>query len=197
MMRNHTATIRLVDSGYPSEAAILCLTQFELLLDLWYMEGHTSRATKWLEHSSDKEHVWKVGNKINGYFRDNSSGKQASHALHRLLCTIKHENPSAGKLGFDLKRVGNSVHIGGWEDDDSKLDISRFVLDLSSYVLALCTVAAMRALGRFFAIHKNLQSEVIGIRDRTHVTYQNTMKSISLRPLTGYSVASGFMSHQA
>jgi hypothetical protein len=112
IMRSQEAIELLIKNFFFPEAAIITLTQFELCLDISYIGNDVTKATQWVEHQSDKFHVWKVKEKIIG---SEINDKNYKLEIFKALSAITHGNPLAGGLGFSWRKDGKEIKISDGE----------------------------------------------------------------------------------
>jgi hypothetical protein len=143
--RTHRAAILLVENQFPSEAAILVTTEFELLLDLLFIARDVDRrATQWFEHSNTRDTPWTVPAKIKDVFPTKLS---AAKGVYETLCAIKHGNPTAGELGLYVPKDSQVIESDEQEDDLARKALPYFVVALSAYQLLWATFEFMDAIG--------------------------------------------------
>lgn len=118
IMRSQDAIDLLLKDGFLPEAATITLVQFELRLDILYIDNHVGRATQWFEHKSKRRQPWNVTDKINEIYNSNTKRKDGQHEAFRLLSAIKHGNPLAGELGFPMRWKKNGVTVTTGDIDD-------------------------------------------------------------------------------
>lgn len=119
LIHRHSGILQLLESRYPSVAAIVLLTQFELRLDILYIGTDTSRATEWVEHTNQKTQPWPVKTKIKNIFPVQSD-VDLYLTLYRWLSGIKHGNPAWSNSAFSVRAAGDSRRIATDEFDDDQ-----------------------------------------------------------------------------
>ncbi|PKB71038.1 MAG: hypothetical protein BZY87_08080 [SAR202 cluster bacterium Io17-Chloro-G6] len=132
----HSASILLAENNLPREALILVTSQFELLLDLMFIFVKAGRATIWLEHSTTARSPWAVRSKIDKVFYGHDAQKKTAIKMYEVMCSVKHSNPAAGPLGFNVKRGGDKVVFSQGELNDEPAAIGVFVVPMSTYIMS-------------------------------------------------------------
>ena len=129
--RQQEAIGLLLKSGYPSEAATICLSQFELKLDILFIGSDVKKATQWVDHEREHKHPWPTKNKIEHVYGKETEESSRQQHLFTFLSAIKHGNPTAGGFGFNVRGTekGFTVTTTTVNDDFSKL----FSCVLSAY----------------------------------------------------------------
>ena len=165
ILRCHSAVRLLVREGLCSEAAIIALTQFETSLDALYIGLNVSRATTWVEHTSERSQPWSVGNKIREIYASDPHRMDANFAVFRDLSQIKHSNPAAGGFGFPVRREGDTLQLstGPMEDVFEEFQ-GRLLLAFSSFSLLEVFEVAGAAFGKFESMPEEYLVEIAALK---------------------------------
>ena len=140
IVRSQEALELLLKEGFSIEAAVVALSQFELCLDVLYIDGNVQRATKWIGHDSKRYQPWKVTDKINEVYRLDRKRKDAQYKIFEMLSSVKHGNPTASGFGFPIRTEGRKVSVITGEIDDP------FALSYKLTICGFCTCQLLEAL---------------------------------------------------
>jgi hypothetical protein len=141
----------LVDNGLASEAASVAITQFELRLDLMYLELDQNRSTTWADHEDPKREPWGAIQKINSLYPEGEQ-RDAQFSVYRRLCQAKHSNPVGLDLAIPIRGKGRSRD---WiiSPKDEVGDINgRQILIVSALSLIESAASFGRHLARFITV---------------------------------------------
>ena len=151
IIRQHEAIELLLKNGYPSEAAIVCLSLFELKLDIMFIDHDVKKAAKWLEHESDYRHPWPVRNKIEHIYGEGTAEAVRHKSMFKLLSSIKHGNPKSREFGFSVRRSGKTIIVSTSTVDDQFSKIfSCMTLTYSTQQLLEAMAAVRGLISRYF-----------------------------------------------
>lgn len=168
ILRTQEAIELLLKEGYLAEGAIIALTQFELRLDIFYIDVNIRRATQWVEHESEKHHPWKVKDKIEEIYDINPKKKDAQQRIFQMLSAVKHGNPVAGGFGFSVRSDGKILSGTTGEVNDSlALSYKIAVCGFCIYQLLESLEGVSRAFSKFIKINGNLQEELIHLLQKS------------------------------
>jgi len=161
MLRQHDAIEVLLPQGFVPEAAILVLTQFELCLDVLYLDNNVHRATEWMDHESMRHAPWKVKDKIEEVYSSDPPIRDAKQKYFEVLSAIKHGNPLAGGFGFGIRRDGNQFSVTDGEIDDHFSQTHAVVIaGADAYQLIEGLRGACRAFSRFVTLDTALSPRI-------------------------------------
>jgi hypothetical protein len=150
----------LLKEKHPSEAAILCLTQFELRLDLAYTAYSVDAAREWIEHEKTKISVQKIRSHIDNLFSDDSE-RDDLDSIFRYLSGIKHGNPVFSELGFPGRRSGHSIEIfSGPVDDDFEANFTDAVFAYAVYQLSWAAQVINICTAQYAKVDPDLRKRV-------------------------------------
>ena len=153
MLRQHDAIEVLLSKRFVPEAAILVLTQFELCLDVLYIDNNVHRATEWMDHESMRHAPWKVKEKIEEVYSSDPAMRDAKQKYFEILSAVKHGNPLTGGFGFSIRGDDNKISVTDGEIDDQFSQTHAVVVagaDACQLIEGLR--GACRAFSRFFTL---------------------------------------------
>lgn len=152
--QTHAAIAILAERGLPTEGMILLSTEFELLLDLFYIGRKSGRATKWLGHTNTRDGPWTVKSKIEDVFQSDASRKKGALDLYEMMCAIKHGNPAAGilGLGYNYNRKEKKITFDDGEFNSLRSAVSTFVIATSTFQLCWATLHLVSVLSHYMDV---------------------------------------------
>lgn len=166
---HHRAIALLVKEGYPTEAAIVALTQFELCLDILYMSDDPSRATAWMQHGSETRQPWNVTDKIKAVYSTDPETREGNHGAFRNLSQIKHANPLAGPQGFPMRWSGPIVTVQTNPDPDQLAEVwSLVVLLFCCHKVLEAAAAVRRCHSQFVDLEESLERQLASFMVECH-----------------------------
>ncbi|ACK51111.1 hypothetical protein Msil_2173 [Methylocella silvestris BL2] len=161
IVRLRDAALMLTQGGFPTEAGIIVLSQFEAKLDLAQSATDVTWAARWLEHQDTRHSLTaKITDAINKVFEDEAD-RSLEQSIFRHLSAMKHGNPVSSELGFQVRKDKGTITISTGEMDDATTAtantmISRYasyqlvwaarVLEATTARYAICTPATLQAI---------------------------------------------------
>ena len=150
IIRLRDAALTLTSGGFPTEAGILVLSQFEAKLDLVQAARDVQWAASWLGHRNTKQSVTK--NMTDAICRVFSEEQEQSveRSIFRYLSAIKHGNPASSELGFQVRRIQTSIVVSTGElADATTRATSAMIGDYATYQLAWAAQGLNVTTGRY------------------------------------------------
>jgi len=161
IIRSQEAIEFLLEKDYSAEAAVIALTQFELRLDILYIDTNVRRATQWIKHKSKVYHPWKVNDKIDKVYGLDPKRRDAQHESFQMLSAVKHGNPLSGEFGFPVRMKGNKISgTTGQINDSLTLRYKVTICGFCVYQLLEALEGVSRTFSKFININNDLSQEL-------------------------------------
>jgi hypothetical protein len=181
LIRHHDAIELLIRNGFTSEAGIIGLTEFELCLDVLYIGDNVTRATEWMDHRSTRLSPWKVKEKIEDIWASDPEIKKAKHMYFEVLSSVKHGNPTAGTLAFQIRQQGSTLTIAtGQIEDTFSITHAVVIGGVCSYQLIESLGGLSRAFARFVRIDENLDARRQILLEQCRIEVGRAMHDLGL-----------------
>jgi hypothetical protein len=128
IIRLRDAALMLTQGGFPTEAGIIVLSQFEAKLDLFQAATDVKWAAQWVEHRNTRKSLTQnITAAIDTIFKDEVE-REAEKSIFRHLSAMKHGNPVSSELGFQVRRDQGTITISTGEVDDVTTDTANAMI---------------------------------------------------------------------
>lgn len=176
MLRTHKAIKVLLESKYPSEAAVLLLTQFELFWDLAYTSRDSKNATAWMDHEDKKWQVLSVSKKID-CIHEKYGDPETPKFIFRSLSGIKHGNPVYSELGFSSRRTGNKITITtSIHMDEFEKNFSEGIHKYTMFLLSSASQTINMHIAKYAIIDQDLTDSIQKMFELVFLPYEDEFK---------------------
>jgi hypothetical protein len=128
IIRLRDAALTLTQAGFPTEAGIIVLSQFEAKLELVQAARNPKWATRWVEHQDTRQSATrKITRAIDAIFEDEEE-RIVEQSIFRHLSAMKHGNPASSELGFQVRRAKGTITISTGDMDDAVTGVANTMI---------------------------------------------------------------------
>jgi hypothetical protein len=128
VIRLRDAALTLTRAGFPTEAGIIVLSQFEAKLDLVQAATDPKWATRWVEHQDTRQSATpKIARAIEAIFEDEDE-RMVEQSIFRHLSAMKHGNPASSELGFQVRKAKGTIAISTGDMDDAVTGVANTMI---------------------------------------------------------------------
>lgn len=177
VLRCHEAVQSLVKIRLSSEAASVAITEYEVRLDILFIELDPSRATTWVEHTNPSRQPWSATQKRNEIYGSRPKALRTEVEMYQALSAVKHANPLAGRFALPLTKKGKNWTISsGPLDDPTEEFQEKVTVTLSSLLVLESAAAAARLFARTSTVPRQFFDELSSLKAEAVAAWRDAFK---------------------
>jgi hypothetical protein len=162
IIRLRDAARVLTQDGFPTEAGIIVLSQFEAKLDLIQAATDIKWAAGWIEHRNTRYSVTQNVTRAISQIFDDEDERKVEKSIFSLLSAMKHGNPLSSELGFQVRMDKGKITIcTGALDDDMTGVANAMIWGYANYQLAWGAQILAATTGKYAALSLEVRKAVL------------------------------------